>query len=115
MKKNYKVIIIESEVRNLEHLIDTCNNYKCNIDKAINSIDAVQKIVSNDYDYYFINIDNDGYYLIDLINNSKNSGKIVVMTSNSTCEEEREIRSFGITYLLKTPFSENEIKNLLLH
>ncbi|GAI52291.1 unnamed protein product, partial [marine sediment metagenome] len=71
------------------------------------------KIKSNDYDYYFISDYINGLNLINLIKEIKKHSKIIVMASDTSFETEEQIRSFGITYLLKKPFSIEEVEELI--
>lgn len=117
MKKNveYKIIIIDNDDASIELLNNTFNDYHCKIDNVDNEIDAADKIKLNDYDYYFISDYINGLNLINLIKEIKKQSKIIVMASDTSIEKEEKLRSFGITYLLKKPFSKKEVKELFKH
>lgn len=117
MKKAHedKVIIVGNDRRIINLVNKIFTKYNFGIDNVSYGKDAENKIVLNYYDFYFIDIHLDGFRLINLIKNTKENPKIIVMTTDQNIEFERKIRACGITYLLKKPFSEEEIKKLIEH
>jgi len=117
MEKKQKIIVISGDTDSVKRLNNIFKNYKCEVINVKNNIrKAKENILLADFDFYFIDtlIDiEDLSYLIDLIKDLKSKYKIIIMSHNLTQEAERRIRSYGITYLLKKPFSTKEVKELL--
>lgn len=108
----FNCIIFDSDetcIQDLDHLLAHDHFW---IDKVSDRIEALFKIIYRNYDYYFINMDIEGFYLIDLIKELKQKPKIIAITSEKGFGMERKIRGLGITYLLKKPFSDREISDL---
>ena len=115
MKKNsrYKIIIVEDDKNCIDLLSNFFKKYDCEVDSVNNEKEAVEKIIAKDYNFYFININIDGYDLIDLIKEVKEAYNIIIMVSDLSMETEKRVRPCGITYLLKKPFLEYELKELV--
>ncbi len=110
----YKIIIVDNDDTSVELLNNAFNGYNCRIDNVNNEIDAADKIRVNDYDYYFISDYVNSTNLINLIKEIKQRSKIIVIARDASLETEEQIRSLGITYLLKKPFSKKEVKRLIM-
>ena len=114
-KSTYKIIIIDNDAISTKLLNNIFNSYHCKIDNVDNEIDAADKIMLNNYDYYFISDSINSINLINIIKEIKKHSKIVVMSSDTNLKTEEQIRSLGITYLLKKPFSKKEVKELIIN
>jgi len=115
-KSEIKIIIVENDQYYANLIYSICKKNKYKVDTSDNNFNALDSILTVDYDIYFIDIDNAeqrDFYLIKVIKNIKNHYKIIAISSNSDFQWERKIRSLGITYLLKKPFSEKEVKELI--
>lgn len=110
-----KIIIIDNDSTSISQLKNILISYKCKVDNVDNDKEAVDKIILNNYDFYFISFPINGCYLISLINTLKQDSKIIAMSDDASLKTEELIRSCGITYLLKKPFSKSEIKQLIEH
>lgn len=111
----YKIIIIDNDIKTTNDLKKIFKKHHCEVDNVDNDKDAVDKILLNNYDYYFISTLINGFYLINLIHDIKLNSRIIAMSSDSSIEHEKHIRACGITYLIKKPFSKKEIKQLIMH
>lgn len=108
-----KVLIIDHDADVINQIKNTFQKHTNFIDIVNIDSDAMIKIINNTYDYYFINYTLKGKCFINMIKEIKTKYKIIVITSDISFENEEEIRSCGITYLLKKPFSNTEITNLM--
>ena len=72
-----KIIIIDKDNDSLKQLKRTFQHYSCKIDYAINEINAADKIMLNDYDYYFLSTHMNVFNLISLIKDIKQKAKIL--------------------------------------
>ena len=109
----HRIIIVDNDNTSVKLLNNIFHDYHYKMDNANNEIDAADKIKIKDYDYYFISAQIDGANLINLIKDIKQHSKIIVMVKDTNLETEERIRSLGITYLLKKPFTKKEIEELI--
>ncbi len=117
MEKKQKIIVISGDTDSVKRLNNIFKNYKCEVTNIENNIrEAKENILLIDFDFYFIdtliNIE-DLSYLIDLIKDLKSNYRIIVISNNISQETEKQIRSYGITYLLKKPILTKEVRELL--
>lgn len=113
MKKK-KILIIDNEQEDINKILAVFSKDNFRIEYVDNLIAAREKILHYYYDYYFIDISVFDQVLINLIKTLHNKASIVIMSSENSLTVEKEIRGFGITYLLKKPINEIEIKNLII-
>lgn len=116
--KRNRVIIIDNDGNQARVLMKILRNLNFTVDMAKTALKASGKFFLNNYDVYFINIDEkviEGMFLIELIRDLKVKEKhfLVAMSNDYSLKVEQLIRSIGVTYLLKKPFSNEEIKMLL--
>ena len=112
---DYKIIIIDNDNDSIELLNNALNNGHCEIDNSYNEKEALDKIILNDYDYYFISDQVNYMNFINLIKEKENHPRIIVISSDTSFETEKRIRALGITYLLKKPFSKKEVRELIIN
>lgn len=113
MSEGINVLIIDNDNIDIDQINNTFQKYSNHIDIVNVDSDAIIKIINNNYDYYFINYNLKGKCFINVIKEIKSKYKIIVITSDNSFENEEEIRACGITYLLKKPFTNTEITNLI--
>lgn len=110
------IFILDEDRRGRELLSYFLLSNNCFVDIATNVKEAKEKIFIYNYDLYFIALDSNVQKKVNIINyikNIKTNPKIIAISSGSSLEEQSRIRSYGITYLLKKPYSELEIKRLI--
>jgi len=113
MIKKKKILLIDSKEKMLKKLQKLSKNTNINISYVNYGLKAIKKILLNDYDLYFIADEVDKLNLIKLIKEYKSKSKIIICAYNTNQKYEEYIRSYGITYLIREPFSEEELKLLL--
>ncbi|MBU1076875.1 MAG: response regulator [Spirochaetes bacterium] len=119
MKKHpyFKIFLLDNDEEFQQILKKSCKKIMVRIDKDINEKAALKRIVSSEYDHYFINVDIpelNGRMVIRFINNIKDDPRIIAVTSGKGRETEGMVRSLGITYYLRKPVSMMELKSLIL-
>ena len=110
-----KIIIVDNDNDSIKILNNALNNCYSEIENFNNEKDAVDKIILKYYDYYFISYQVNSLNFINFIKEIKNNLRIIVISSDTSFETEKQIRSLGITYLLKKPFSEKEVRELIMN
>ena len=108
-----KIIIIDKGKDGKKVLTKMLIDHNCEVDAVSSEKKAIDRIISNYYDFYFVNISISGLYLINLIKKTKEKSKIIAISSDPDVDTEGEIREAGITYFLKKPYLKKEVMQLI--
>lgn len=88
------------------------------VGKGYDGNDAVSLYKKHSPDVVFIDVvmpHADGFYALEKIHEFDPNAKIIAVTADFTMEIERRLKEMNVTAIIRKPFDQNEIKQVLIH
>lgn len=112
------VLVAENDVSALSNIVELIQRWGHHAEKSETAEGTLDKVREKLFDLVLLDMSLPDMTVQDLIGKLKELWPdigIVTMTSTSTNELEKEIRTLGIVYYMSKPVSENILKDILDH
>jgi CheY-like chemotaxis protein len=112
------VLVAENDVSALSNIVELIQRWGHHAEKSETAEGTLDKVREKLFDLVLLDMSLPDMTVQDLIGKLKELWPdigIVTMTSTSTNELEKEIRTLGIVYYMSKPVSENVLKQILDH
>ncbi len=116
--KTAKILIAEDIYYNQTMLVNMLISMGFNNVTAVNDgLEAVKELNNNEYDVLLLDLkmpNMDGYQVMEYVNNSSLSVKIIAVTASVLLEEKNKCKKHGIDYFIVKPIDFKQLKEVML-
>ncbi|AOT69046.1 sigma-54-dependent transcriptional regulator [Geosporobacter ferrireducens] len=111
-----KILVVDDE-KNIRMTLTHClRDQVCKIDIAVNGEEALQKLMSADYDLVLLDIKMPGLTGMQVLEKMREKGSrvdVIMMTAYGTIERAVEAMKLGAIDFISKPFTPEEIRNIV--
>lgn len=108
MERNISILIANENNEETNEILNCLTNEKTSIDVAATGKDAVEKVLSNNYDLVVVDLvlpQVDGFEVIENVKNKNKSTKVIVLSALSSEMFIKKASALGVEYYMLKPVS----------